>query len=110
MADYIKINNESRSGNIAISRTIFEQLASEAVERVNGASIVGKKRRIILSKPVQATFQKDGKVKISVSVSLKKEMDIKDICLKIQEEVTTLLMAYTESVPFDVQINIVEVA
>lgn len=109
MADYITINHEAKNGDLAISRTVFEQLASEAVARISGASIAGKKHRISLTKPVQATFQKNGKVKIGVSINIKKGTNIKDICLKIQEEITTLLMAYTESIPFDVQINVAEI-
>lgn len=108
MADYIKLNSGSKAGELSISRTVFEQVASEAVDRVNGAS-VAKKHRITLSRPVQAIFQKDGKVKISVSVNLKKGSDVKNICLEIQEQITVMLMAYLESVPFDVQINVVEI-
>lgn len=110
MADYIKINNGAKAGDLCISRTVFEEVASQAVDRVNGASIAGKKRRITLSRPVQAIFQKDGKVKIAVSVKLKKENNIQKICLEIQEQIATMLMAYLESVPFDVQVKIVEIS
>lgn len=111
MSDYVKINAGSKKGDLLISRSIFEQLATEATNRVNGASVSKSNRRRLfnLSRPVQAVFQKNGRVKITVSIDLKKGTNANEICLKIQEEVANSLMAYTESVPFDVQIDIVEI-
>ena len=107
MADYVKINPNSKNGELCISRTVFETLATDATNRVSGASVA--KAKFKLSKPVQAIFQKNGRVKIAVSINLKKGANANEICLKIQESVASMLMAYTESVPFDVQINIVEI-
>ena len=108
MADYVKINPNSKNGELAISRSVFESLATEATNRVSGAQVA--KSKFKLSKPVQATFQGNGKVKVTISISLKKGSNANEICLKIQESVTSMLMAYTESVPFDVHINIVEIS
>lgn len=110
MADYLKINPNSKHGELAISRSVFETLATEAVNQVNGASLVENKRKAFkLSKPVQAIFQKNGKVRIAVSINLKKGENANEICLKIQERIASVLMAYTESVPFDIQVNIAEI-
>ena len=86
------------------------EVTNEATNQVNGASVAENKRKAFkLSKPVQAIFQKNGKVKIAVSINLKKGENANDTCLKIQERIASVLMAYTESVPFDIQINIVEI-
>lgn len=107
MSDYIKINPNSKTGDLAISRDVFEDIATDATSRVSGASVA--KKAFKLSKPVQAIFQKNGRVKIAVSINLKKGVNAQDICIKIQDSIASALMAYTESVPFDVQINIVEI-
>lgn len=110
MADYVKINPGSKNGDLMISRAVFESIATAATNRVNGASVVKNKHKVYrLSNPVQATFQKNGRVKITISISLDKGANANEICMKIQESVASALMAYTESVPFDVQINIVEI-
>ena len=103
MGDYVKINPNSKKGELLISRHVFEQLATEGTNRVSGG-------KFKLSKPVQATFQRNGQVKVSISITLKKGSNANDICLQIQESVTSMLMAYTESIPFDVHINIVEIS
>lgn len=107
MADYVKINPNSKNGDLMISRAVFESIATNATNKVQGVSVA--KRSFKLSKPVQAIFQKNGRVKIAVSINLKKGANANDICVKIQESIATALMAYAESVPFDIQINIVEI-
>lgn len=105
MADYVKINPNSKNGDLMISRDVFEQLASEATNRVLETS----KKAFRLTKPVQATFQRNGRIKITISIKLGKDVNANEICLKIQEKVSSFLMAYAESVPFEVQVNIVEI-
>ncbi len=107
MADYVKINPNSKTGDLLISRAVFEQLATDATNKVQGVSVA--KKSFKLYKPVQAIFQKNGRVKIAVSINLKKGANAQDICLKIQESIANSLMAYAESVPFDILINIMEI-
>lgn len=107
MADYVQINPNSKNGSLMISRAVFESIASDATNRVSGASVAKKNFKLL--KPVQATFQRNGRVKITISINLKKGVKAQDICSKIEESVANSLMAYTESVPFDVNINIVEI-
>ena len=108
MADYVKINPNSKHGDLYISRAVFESLATEATNRIKGVSVAS--RSFKLTKPVQAIFQGNGRVKIAVSINLKKGINASDVSIKIQESIANVLMAYTESVPFDVQINIVEIS
>lgn len=104
MSDYVKINPNSKHGELMISRQIFETIATDAVNKVNS-----NKKDFKLAKDVQAIFQKNGRVKVLISIELKKGVNAHEVSLKIQEDVTSALMAYVESVPFDVQINIAEV-
>lgn len=107
MADYYKIKNLSNRGDIALSRKVFEQIASDAASRVNGAS-VSKKEKFKLS-PVIVTFHTNGKVEVSLSISLSKESNVSETCKKIQEEVASSLMAYCESIPYDIKIKVASI-
>jgi len=113
MADYVNIKNYSKDGEIAISRKVFEVLATEATDKVLGASVskVKSKNKILvwLYHPVKVTFHRNGQVEIKISIALKKEANAKSVSLAIQEEVAHSLLAYTESVPFDVQIRVASV-
>ncbi len=114
MADYIYIKNCSKDGQIAISRRVFEDLAFEATNRVLGASVskVKIKNRLLakLYHPVKVTFHKNGQVEIKVTITIKKDVKADDVCLAIQEEIAQSLLAYAESVPFDIHVKIASVA
>ena len=112
MADYVYIKNYSKDGEIAISRRVFEQLATDAVERVSGASINGKgKKKSIFSlhNPVKVIFHHNGQVEIFISITIKKGENANQVCLSIQEEVAQSLLAYTESVPFNIQLKVASI-
>ncbi len=111
MADYLLIRSGSKKGTLGISRKVFEFLATEATDRVQGASLSKAKKikSFTLSKPVSASFRKDGKVEIKISVNLKKGENANQICSTIQEQVATLLQAYTESVLFDIDVKIADI-
>ena len=42
MADYVKINPNSKTGDLLISRAVFEQLATDATNKVQGVSVAKK--------------------------------------------------------------------
>ena len=108
MAEYYSINNHSKLGKISISRSVFESVAENAANQVAGVQ-VNKSKRFKLYRPVQVEFRKDGKVDVIISISLKKGVNSTDICAKIEEEVSTQLLALTESVPFRIEIKITEI-
>lgn len=114
MSDYVYIKNFSNDGDIAISRRIFEDLATEATNKVIGASIseLKTKSKILfkLYHPVKVLFHSNGQVEIKISITLNKGANAKDVCMKIQQGVADSLMAYTESVPFDIQIKVASIA
>ena len=110
MADYIYIKNCSKDGQIAISRRVFEDLAIEATNHVlgsKGSTAKGKIRLLEkLYHPVKVTFHSNGQVEIKVTITIKKGADVSKACLAIQEEIAQSLLAYTESVPFNIQIKV----
>lgn len=108
MADFIVINKHSTIGDLAMSRKIFAKIADKAVGKVFGAEVALAKKAKVTS-PTEVTFKNDGKVMIEVSITLKKDANPEDVCLKIQEEIARELEAYTESVPFEIEISIVDV-
>lgn len=109
MADYIKIKNYAK-GDIAISRRVFESIASEATDRVKGASVSrSRKSQFYLTRPVQVSFKKNGQVEVSIQITLKKDENVAEVCKRIQEEVSASLMAYCESIPFDIEIKVASI-
>ncbi len=115
MADYINIKNCSKDGQIAISRRVFEDLAVEATNRVlgsRGSTVKEKKNRLIgkIYSPVKVTFHSNGQVEIKVTITMKKADNFSNICLAIQEEIAQSLLAYTESVPFSIQVKIASIS
>jgi len=111
MADYFKIKNYSKSGEIAISRRVFEDIASDATNRVKGASVSRqRKNSFYLTRPVQVSFRKNGQVEVAIQITLKKDENVAEVCKRIQEEVSSSLMAYCESVPFDIEIKVANIA
>ena len=97
MADYVYLKNMSQVGDIAISRRIFVDIATEATNRVIGASVAETKTKnkllVMLYHPVTVTFHQNGKVEIKIAITLKKGAD-----------------ANTESIVFDVKIKVASIA
>ncbi len=114
MADYVYIKNNSKDGEIALSRRVFEDLAVDATNRVLGASVSkNKSKNKLLDKlyqPVKVTFHKNGQVEIKVTITMKKGLNAEKVCLAIQEEIAQSLLAYAESVPFEIQIKIAAIS
>ena len=111
MADYLRIQTHSKQGTLGISRKVFEFLATDATNRVQGVTVSKAKKikSFTLSNPVKVSFRKDGKVEIEISVNLKKGTNASQICSTIQEQVANVLSAYTESVPFDIDVKIADI-
>lgn len=111
--DYVTIENYSKSGDLHISRTIIEKIVSDATNSVIGAEILENKYKgkllASLFGPIKVTFRRNGTVEVTIEISILKGANANDVSLKIQEEVSNALMAYTESVPFAVNIKIMEI-
>ena len=119
MADYVLVRKSSK-GTLAISRPIFEKIATNATNEVIGARVTKKvniKNKTIDKvlntaswfKPVRVSFKKNGDVDVNIAISLAKGANADQVSLAIQEKVSNALLAYTENVPFKINIQIIEI-
>ena len=118
MSDYVTVRKSSR-GTLAISRPIFEKIATNATNEVIGAKVTEKvsvKNKTINKmlatwfKPVRVTFKRNGDVDVNISISLSKGSNAAEVSQKIQEKVSNALLAYTENVPFKINIEIIKIS
>jgi len=103
MADYLTINPHAKNGKLAISRVILETLAKDATAKVDGVSLVKESKAV---KAAQVTFQRNGQVKIVVNVKLAKSVNEEVTIKVIKDYIVTALVAYAESVPFEVDVKV----
>ena len=103
MADYIYINQYDRGGELAISRKVFARIAEAAVSHTS------LKGSLKVKGPVKVVFKKDGKVSVSVHVSVKKGIKPTQACEELQKEIAHDLEVYVESIPFEVEISVDEI-
>ncbi len=110
MADYFLIKNYSSAGEIGISRSCFVAIANEAIKRVSGVSIAskGKKSKNVFNmrKPIQVHFKSNGQVELNLLIDINKENDVAKVCSSLQEEISSSLMEFTESIPFKINIKV----
>ncbi len=110
---YFIIKNYSRNGEMAISRHVFEELALTTIMKIPGVTPYAgddkKNHSINLYHPATATIKKDGRVYLNIDVSISKKVNIKDTCMKIQEEVRNALLTALETVPVNININVASI-
>ncbi len=108
-ADYAYINNYKNLGKLGIHRRVFEAIALQATNEVEGANVFKKNSGhsvFRLKNDISCLYRKDGKVDIKIPVVIRKNCDVNAICIKIQETVATYLMSMCEMVPFKITVNI----
>lgn len=109
MADYVYINNFTRNGAMGISYVVFYQIAETATNVVTGASVSKAKGSLFnLHRPISCQIR-NGLVNVDIAVSISKQTNINEVCLKIQEEVASALSSMTELVPFNINIKVANV-
>lgn len=107
MADYLSINEYSKNGGeLAISEVVFERIALDAANRVVKKHSQNDDLRI--SSPIKISLKKEGQVTIKVSISIRKGVKLTSISYEIQKEIARALDVYVESVPFGIDVSIVE--
>lgn len=105
MAEYLSINEYSaKSGELAISDKVFEHIAEEAAKKIM------KKHPddVRMPSPIKISFKGDNQVTIKVSISIRKGVKLSSISYEIQKEIARALEVYVESVPFDIDVSVVE--
>lgn len=107
MADYLSINRYSaKSGELAISSKVFVRIATEAANRV--VAKYSKNNEVRMPSPIKVSFKKEEQVTIKVSISIKKGVKLSSISYEMQKEIARDLAVYAESIPFDIDVSIVE--
>lgn len=107
MAEYVFIQNYSRNGKMGISNNVFDQIAEIATNTVKGASVrkSKSKQHYQLHKPITSSI-KNGLVEVKIDVIMKKGVNVRDVSIKIQEEVASALSMMTEIVPFKILVEV----
>ena len=103
MADYIYINKYEKGGDLAISRKVVVRLATAAIGHTS------LKNSINLKEPVRVIFKKDGKVIVNLKVTVKRGVKPQTVCEELQKEIKHALEVYVESIPFEIEISVVEI-
>ncbi|OQA77840.1 MAG: hypothetical protein BWY30_00956 [Tenericutes bacterium ADurb.Bin239] len=108
MAEYVYIQNYNKQGIMGISYAVFDQIAEIATNEVSGAT-VSKKRRYSLFKPVRCTIR-NGMVKVSISVVVSPNTNVNEVADEVRENVALSLTQMTELIPFDIDVEVIDVA
>lgn len=109
---YYFIKNYSNKGEMAISHHVFETIATNAVNKIKGAKVYkGNPHHSsrTIYRPVNCEMKKNGKIELSVDVSIKKGVDVKETCEKIKEEIVNDLLLAVETVSVNVSINVANI-
>lgn len=107
MAEYVYIQNYSKSGALGISRTVFDQIATTITNRIQGVSVKPNSDKFFFTfhKPVKCEI-KDGKVMVKIEIAISSGVNVNDVCLQIQEEIAQAFTQMIEMVPFSVNIKV----
>ncbi len=104
MAEYIYLNDYSSRGRLAISAKVYDQLVDEALSNLGISTSLHRNSVVKLSKPVYTTIRK-GIIHVWLSIDITKGTNIQEISKKIEDEIARLFNAYTDQVPFDVNVK-----
>ncbi len=103
----MEINNYSSNGKLRISRKAIRAIVGRSVSNITGASLgKGKKRLLQIASPIAIVLSNDGKIKVSVSITLPTGSQVKDICLALQKEIATNLSMMIEAVPNEIHVHV----
>lgn len=107
MADYVYIQNYARRGDLAISNSVFDQIVSIAIDKIEGVKLKKNGKFLFsLHKPIHCEI-KDGRINADINVIISSDSNVNDVCVKIQEEVAYAISSMTEFVPFCVNVKVV---
>ena len=108
MAEYVYIENYSKNGKMGISHVVFDQIASISAQRVKGVSIRKNskvEKAFKLNHPIECQI-KNGVVNDNIDVIISHGHNVNEICLLIQEEVSSALSSLTELVPININVRV----
>lgn len=110
MAQYVFIQNYTRNGTMGISHNVFDQIAEIATNAVEGATVSSQKKlgTFSLHKPITCSIR-NGLVDVKIYVIIAARVNVKEVCLKIQENVANSLSMMTELIPFKILVEVAAV-
>lgn len=113
MSDYLPINNYSSLGKLSISKKAIAAIVERSVFNLIGSNPgpkKGKKRLFTVANPLKISILGDGKIKISVDVTLSNDSNVKEACLRLQKEIASNLSMMIEAVPNEIHVHVVSLA
>lgn len=106
---YHKIYNFTTNGNLEISTKVIEEIAIQAINKVEGATLPSKRTLLFDKKPVECLFKKNGDFIMTVNIRVAYGYNVGDVSNAVQERVSQDLLYMTEIRPRKVHVNIADV-
>ncbi|MCD8204914.1 MAG: hypothetical protein LUC16_03725 [Coprobacillus sp.] len=104
MAEYVYINEYSSRGKLAISARVYDGLVDKALKSLDITTTLKKNKEARLTKPVYTTI-KNGIIHVWLCVDVTRGTNIQELSKKIEDEIAGQFKAYTDQVPFDVNVK-----
>ncbi len=104
MAEYVYLNDYSSKGKLGISAKVYDGLVDKALKTLGISTTLKKNKEARLTKPVYTTI-KNGIIHVWLSVDVTRGTDIQELSKKIEDEIAREFKAYTDQVPFDVNVK-----
>lgn len=105
MTKYYKIDSNSLNGNLNVSLDIFNKITNECILKIKQNKDL-KTKDFQLSKPINTSISKENKLTITINLILNKNLNINELCLLIQKEVSKKINSIIETIPFRISVNI----
>lgn len=106
MAEYVYIQKYNKQGIMGISYQVFDKIAEIATNEVSGATV--SRKRYSLSKPVRCTIR-SGTVNVKISVKVSPNTNAEEVANEVRENVALSLTQMTELIPFDIDVEVIDV-
>lgn len=106
---YHKIYNFTTNGNLEISTKVLEEIAIQAVEKVEGATLPSSRSLIFDKQPVECVFKKNGDFIVTINIRVAYGSNVSEISKLVQEQVEHDLLYMTEIRPRKVHVNVADI-
>ena len=106
---YHKIYNFTTNGNLEISTKVLEEIAIQAVEKVEGATLPSSRSLLFDKQPVECVFKKNGDFIVTINIRVEYGSNVSEISKAVQEQVEHDLLYMTEIRPRKVHVNVADI-
>lgn len=107
MQEYVYIQNYAKRGTLAISESVFDEIVSIAVSKINGVKVKKNQNNFIFSlhKPIVCEI-KNGQLNVDLQVIISSQVSVNEVCMALQEEIAYAISSMTEFIPFSVNVKV----